>query len=143
MCSLSSQIKTLLIVSVSAACLFLSGCSGIGWTKQGATKAQFYSDRNDCERQAAQTYPVVMTKSPYDTISDGSTKTTCRETFNNQIDCTTTQNQSYFPKVDANQNSRNSYAESCLKGKGYSWSWGRQSHCRRYEIEWQIYPPKK
>jgi hypothetical protein len=122
---LSFQIKTLLIVSISVVCLFLSGCSGIGWTKEGVTKSQFYSDRNDCERQAAQTYPVVMTKSPYEPISDGSTKTTCRETLSNQIDCTTNQNQSYFPKVDANEDRRNNYFKSCLKGKGYSWSWGK------------------
>lgn len=124
MYSLRSQIKTLLIFSISTACLLLSGCSGMGWSKQGATEAQFYSDRNDCERQAAQTYPVVMTKSPYEPMSDGSTKTTCRETFNNQIECTTNQNQSYFPKVDANESARNDYVTSCLKGKGYSWSWG-------------------
>jgi len=124
MYSLRSQIKTLLIFSISTACLLLSGCSGMGWSKQGATEAQFYSDRNDCERQAAQTYPVVMAKSPYEPMSDGSTKTTCRETFNNQIECTTNQNQSYFPKVDANESARNDYVTSCLKGKGYSWSWG-------------------
>ena len=120
----NSNIKISLATIIGAICLFLSGCSGMGWSKPGATEAQFYRDRSDCERQAAQTYPVVMTKNPYDPISDGSTKTTCRRVSNNQVDCTT--NQGFeLPKVDANQNSRNSYVESCLRGKGYSWSWGR------------------
>ena len=99
----------------------LAGCA-MGWTRPNTTEAQFYQDRFQCEGQAAQMYPVIMTSVGPGFQTPGRTNCT---TYGNQTNCTTMPG-SYTPaqQSDANATSRASAVSSCLRSKGYIYKFG-------------------
>jgi hypothetical protein len=111
------------LVSTAVALMLLTGCSGMGWSKPGSTEAEFYNDKNDCERQASSVYPVAMG------TSGGSyqapTTTNCTRS-GDSVNCISNPGTNTpAPQQDMNAIARLNYSSSCLKGKGYSWSWSR------------------
>lgn len=56
-------------VATIAALLFfvlVSGCAVGSWTRPNVTKAEFYEDRDQCEIQAKNKYPVTMVSMSFD-----------------------------------------------------------------------------
>ena len=107
------------IVITAALVMFLAGCAGSGWSKPGGTEAEFYEDLNYCRSQASSVYPVVMSSGGGSEI-----ETKCTSWGMNTMDCTS---RSAAPRVlpqDMNALARSFFRESCLKAKGYSYSWG-------------------
>jgi len=118
-----NSIKSIFIFIFFTTALLLVGCAGMGWSKPGSSQADFYNDKNDCDRQAAQTFPVAMgsTGSGY----QAPTTTNCTRVGNN-VDCTSFPGAYSAPQQqDMNAMPRLNYVTSCLKSKGYSWAWSR------------------
>jgi hypothetical protein len=99
-----------------ALCIALAGCA-MGWSKPGATEAEFYRDRFDCDQQAASMYPTAM-----GSIGGGyqaPTRTSCTG-YGNQMNCTTIPGaQVAAPQQDMNATARMGAFHSCMESKGY------------------------
>jgi hypothetical protein len=114
--------KNLLVVLLTVT--VLSGCA-IGWTRPGMTEAEFYADKAHCENQAAQIYPVMI--APTGTGYQAPTTTSCSSN-GFQTECVSIPGR-YTPpaQTDINAASRQTASFSCLKSKGYIYSFGNQA----------------
>lgn len=109
--------KAIVISSVG----LLSGCAMV-WTRPNTTEAEFYQDRYQCEQQAAQMYPAIMTQRAVGASFQAPSRTDC-SAYGNNISCQTAPGMSVQPNVvteDANSLSRLMASDDCLKAKGYT-----------------------
>ena len=118
-----------LLLAVSS----LTGCAtgGGNWSKPGSTQNEFYGDLNQCQQQAAQSFPTMMVQrqtSPGFQGAPRPTQTNCRAVGGGQVSCTSSQtgldasiyNQApTFVNEDANAGNRSNAVRSCLMARGY------------------------
>ena len=98
-------------------CLFMAACQ-TQWTKPGATAAEINADIENCERLAAEQFPVMMAST--DTSNRKEYETRCTS-HGNQTNCTTRSSDtggSY--QHDRNQEQRRQATNQCLESRGYS-----------------------
>lgn len=107
------------------AAVLLTGCA-TNWDKPGASSAEFARDNYECQREAAQTYPVTMMQNTYGTGYQAPARTNC-QTYAGQTNCATTPG-AYTPPAQSSQDvnaiARAMAVPSCLRGRGYTPSRG-------------------
>lgn len=113
------QAAKLTLLVVLAASLF--GC--YKWYHPTKGKSEFGEDKYTCERESAQTYPVVMQRQTYGAGYQAPSQTNCHTDYFGNTNCTTTPG-AYTPPpsttVDANQWNRMGAFTSCMESKGWS-----------------------
>lgn len=102
-----------LVLTVSIA---MSGCA-TQWQKYGATEADFYRDRTECQMLANAMYPPAMSSGPG---YQGPAQTRCTTSYG-VTNCTTTPG-IYVPGVQSDMNAiaRSMEVPACLRARGYS-----------------------
>jgi hypothetical protein len=129
---LRRESRALLMLAASGlAALALTGCA-TKWTKPGGSEQQFYSDRYQCEQEAAGAYQAaptqIMTSPGYSAPQQQQTQTNCYM-VGNQMTCnsqSTGVNTAMYNRpptyatVDANSGNRTNAVRSCLMARGYS-----------------------
>jgi hypothetical protein len=105
------------LVAMVAACAVLTGCGS--WHKPGASDAEFYTDKVQCQATAQSAFPVNMV------TNGGATQmpsqTNCRQ-YGGQMQCTTTPGMVIpAPQADMNAMSRSGAFKDCMRGRGWTW----------------------
>lgn len=95
----------------------MCACAGLGWVHPSKTESDFNQDRFNCEREAANSYPVQL--------SGGSRvyNTNCQNSGGGYAQCQTTSTSG--PQYDVNANSRAIAFSSCMRANGWTWRWGQ------------------
>jgi hypothetical protein len=105
-------------VAMAAACAALSGCGS--WHKPGASDADFYNDKVQCQTMAQSAFPVNMVTNGV--VTRTPTRTNCQQLYGGQVQCTTIPG-TVIPaqQTDSNAIGRAGAMNDCLRGKGWSW----------------------
>ena len=105
------------LILISSLTFLVSGCGG-SWQHAYKNESTFYAENNSCIAQANRVYPPLM--SVPSSYGNNNTETTCRQQ-GIELVCTTSDSPSYYvdSSYDTNQYSRSSYAENCMKAKGW------------------------
>lgn len=113
--------RTLTTLAVGG--FIVAGCAG-SWTKPGATDAQLGHDIGTCRLEAAQQFPVAVVYHYSNSVPQAPPRQECT-TQNGQTRCVTipgTYSQPTPQPVDLNAQSRAGAINSCLEGRGYTYT---------------------
>lgn len=119
--------KTINLIIIGLLISLLGGCAQYAWYHPNKNQNDFNIDKYNCERQAAQMYPVHMAQQQpiYQPDSTNSGSTTNCSRLGDSVNCITTQNPSYNPQAyipppqDVNVNNRSSAISSCMQANGW------------------------
>lgn len=119
--------KNLNLICASVIISFLAGCAQFAWHHPSKNQNDFNRDKYNCERQAANMYPIhmVQEQSAPPVRAPQSSTTNC-DSLGYSIRCTTTPDSTYSPKgnyipppYDANNNNRRNAISSCMQADGW------------------------
>lgn len=119
------------ILAIGVMLLVCAGCA-TRWSKPGSTQDGFYSDRYQCEQEAANNYPAApvqqMLSPGYRAPTPTTTTTNCVNVGYGNVQCQSTQpgasaaiynTPPTYTTIDANASNRSNAVRSCLMSKGY------------------------
>lgn len=105
-----------------AAMTLLTGCFGT-WKRDNTTEAEFNRDKYECQTEVAQTYPVQMVQTGYNSGYTTPSQTNCTG-YGNTMRCQTTPGVTYVQpsttSTDANSINRAFAFNSCMQARGYT-----------------------
>ncbi len=108
-------------IAMLSVLVILTGCTS-GWEKQGATAADFARDKSQCNMEAAQSFPVVITTTSAGVGYQTPTRASCQANGSN-TNCASTPGV-YSPTAqqsnDVNLDKRLGASNSCLQARGYA-----------------------
>lgn len=127
-----SSHRTWILIVLS---IVFSGCHHYVWVHPTKGENEFRKDNYECEREAAETYPVSMQPFLSNSGYQAPSTTDC-QSYGNNISCTTTRGVSTPPStsyIDVNIRNRKSAFVSCMNAR--NWTQQRQEKTKSTDSE--------
>ncbi len=110
----------LMLILLMFLVFMLPGCAQYHWAKAGATVLDMEKDKNECEFQAAQMYPIQLVTT--ETIMVQPTRNCRSVSPGAALICNDDPVLKWSNVTDENGSKRNEFVRQCLQARGYQWN---------------------